>query len=92
MANIGTTARQTSELVGFLAHEKGTRGTLGVVYIYEIARGENAKGKGWGTGAAMLCELIDDYGNWADEYHFITRSIHGSGHTKSDGELGGSES
>ena len=63
MTNIGTIAQQTRGLAGFLSHERGTRGTLKVVYIYEIARGENAKGKRWGTGAAMICELIDDYGD-----------------------------
>ena len=80
MTNLGTvTLDQDEGLAGFLAHEKGTRGTHNIVYIYEIARGEDAKGKRWGTGAAMICELIDDYSDWANEYHLITRSRVGEG-------------
>ena len=75
MTTIGTTTiEKDGRLAGFLAREKATRGACNVVYIYEIARGDSTKGKGCGTGAAMICELIDDYSNWADEYHLITRS------------------
>jgi hypothetical protein len=92
MTTTGTiTLEQDGRLAGFLAHEKGTKGTHNIVYIYEIARGENAKGKRWGTGTAMICELIDDYSDWANEYHLITRSRVGEGrvginYTRSGGD------
>ena len=80
MTTTGTiTPGQDGRLAGFLAHERGTKGTHNIVYLYEIARGEIAKGKGWETGTAMICELIDDYSDWANEYHLITRSRVGEG-------------
>ena len=77
MTTSGTiTAEKARRLAGFLAHERETIGACNVAFMYEIARGDIAKGEGWGTatGMAMICEIIDDCSDWADENHLITRN------------------
>ena len=62
MTTTGTTPIERARRpAGFLAHERATIGTRNVAFMYEIARGDITKGEGWGTGVAMICEMIDDY-------------------------------
>ena len=92
MTTTGTpTLGQERRLAGFLAHEKGKRGTDNIVFIYEIARSEYTKGKQWGTGAVMICELIHEHSEWADEYHLITRSRVGEGRAGINYKRGGGD-
>ena len=69
---------------GFLAHERDTAGTNQVAFMYEIARAEMAKGKRWGTGTALVCEMINDCKGWATEYHLITRDVAPDRHSTGD--------
>ena len=69
---------------GFLAHERDTAGTNQVAFMYEIARAEMAKGKRWGTGTALVCEMINDCKGWATEYHLITRDVAPVRHSTGD--------
>ena len=80
MTTIGLTSTERARgPAGFLTHERATAGTRNVAFVYEIARAEVTKGEGWGTGTAMICEMIDDCSAWADEYHLITKDVVGGG-------------
>ena len=47
-----------------------------VVFILEIARGEEAKGKQcWEMGRRVLKQVVAANRDWADEYHLVDRTV-----------------
>ena len=46
-----------------------------VVFILDIARGQEAKGERWGTGKRVMRQIVVANREWADEYHLVARAV-----------------
>ena len=46
-----------------------------VVFILDIARGEEAKGEQWETGRRVMRRIAAANREWADEYHLVARAV-----------------
>ena len=46
-----------------------------VVFILDIARGEEATGEQWETGRRVMRRIAAANREWADEYHLVARSV-----------------
>ena len=62
-------------VVAYGAYERNTWEEKRVVFILDIARGEEAKGEQWETGRRVMKQVVAANRDWADEYHLVARAV-----------------
>ena len=62
-------------VVAYGSYERKTWEEKRVVFILDIARGEEAKGEQWETGRRVMRRIAAANREWADEYHLVARAV-----------------
>ena len=62
-------------VVAYGSYERNTWEEKRVVFILDIARGQEAKGEQWETGRRVMRQIVVANREWADEYHLVARAV-----------------